>query len=428
MSPNRALRKLTLMLTSAAAAIAALALVNVWLEHRSGRQAAEGDAHFHRGDVLVDQGKLEEAVAEFREAIRINPGLAEAHVYLGTILGHQRKLDEAVAEFREAIRIDPDLAEAHVYLGTILGHQGKVAEAVAVLREAIWLKPDSALAHFNLATTLQTQGKLETATAEFRTAIRLKPNDVEAHYSLGNALQARGKLEESIAEYRAAIRLKPDHAKAHYNVGVALHRQGKLAEAIAEYREVIRTNPDDVAARYTLGSALSDQGEPELAIIAYRDAIRIKPDLAPAHGNLARVLVLPPKRPRRDYDEGLAHASKAVELAPNDGYTVMTLALAEYRLGHWTESQAACEKSLALLNRGDPSSWFLMALADWQKGEKDKARSWFNQAVAWIGEKQNPKNSTLRQLWTEAAVLLGRPGPDAAGAGSPPAPTAEKRR
>ena len=98
----------------------------VWYGNRPGSTRAEDSIHFKRGDILVDQGKMDEAAAEFREAIRIDPELAEAHVYLGTILGHQKKLDEAAAEFREAIRIDPGMAEAHVYLGKILGHQGKL--------------------------------------------------------------------------------------------------------------------------------------------------------------------------------------------------------------------------------------------------------------------------------------------------------------
>ncbi len=414
-SPKRARRKPRLAL---AIAVGALVLLGaVWYGNRPAQHSVERDIHFKRGDILVDQGKMDEAVAEFREAIRINPVLAEAHTYLGTILGHQKKLDEAAAEFREAIRIDPGMAEAHVYLGKILGHQGKLEEAATHLRRAIRLKPDSALGHYQLATTLGAQGKLEKATTEFRTAIRLKPNDVEAHYYLGNTLQARGKLKEAVDEYGEVIRLEPDHSKGHYNLGVALHRQGKLAEAITEYREASRLKPDDVVAPYTLANALSEQGKAALAITAYREAIRIKPDLAPAHSSLARALVLAPVVPRRDYDDGLAHARTAVEMAPKDGQSCLTLGLAEYRLGHWAESLAAGEQSLRLLDRGDPCSWFVMALAEWRRGNQEKARGWFSQAAGWM-KAQNAKNPMARQLWAEAAELLGQPGPPAAGGGS----------
>ena len=216
----------------------------------------------------------------------------------------------------------------------------------------------------------------------YREAIRLKPDDADTHYNLGIALKAQGKLTEAVAEYRTAIRLEPNHANAHCNLGLALADQGKLAEAIAEYRE----------------------------------AIRLKPDHPEALNSLAWALVVSPKRPRQDYDEGLVHARKAVELAPKDGNTSNTLALAEYRAGHWNESIAASERSMALRNGGNANDWLFLAMAHWRKGEKDEARRWFDKAVAWTKEK-DPKNAELRQFWTEAAELLGQPGPDAAGGG-----------
>jgi tetratricopeptide (TPR) repeat protein len=411
-------RKPTLVL--AAAASAAFLVCGVWFVNRPGQHSAERSPHFRRGDVLVDQGKMDEAAAEFREALQVDPELAEAHVYLGTILGHQGKLEEAVGEFREAIRIDPALSEAHAYLGKVLGHQGKLREAATSLRKAVRLNPDSALAHYNLGITEGTQGDLEKATSEFRAVVRLKPNDVEARYNLGNTLQARGKLKDAVAEYREVIRLEPGHAKAHHNLGVALHRQGMLEEAIVEYREAVRTKPDDVAFLYTLAAALSEQGELELAIIAYRDALRLKPDLIPAHSHLARALVMRPGGLRGDYDDGLVHARKALELAPNDSFSYVTLALAEYRLGHWNESRAASGHALTLFERGDPASLFLTAMADWQAGGRESARGQFEQAAAKMRE-QNAKIPLARQLWTEAAELLGQPGPDAARADVPAA-------
>jgi hypothetical protein len=99
--------------------------------------------------------------------------------------------------------------------------------------------------------------------------------------------------------------------------------------------------------------------------------------------------------------------------------------LAEYRVGHWTESLAASESAMALRNGGDAYNWFSVALAHWQEGHKDEARQWFDKAVAWTMQVA-PEETELRQLWTEAAVLLGQPGPGAAGTGSPTAFAVEK--
>ena len=120
---------------------------------------------------------------------------------------------------------------------------------------------------------------------------------------------------------------------------------------------------------------------------------------------------------RRDYESRARSCPQAVELAPEDGQGYVTLSLAEYRVGHWAESLAASEKSLMLFHRGDPSSWFLMALAEWQRGDKEKAVGWFHQAASGMRE-QNIKNPTARLLWAEAAELLGQRGPDGGGTGS----------
>ena len=85
---------------------------------RSGSSPTTPIAHTNLGIALRDQGKLDEAIAEYRKAIRLKPDLAEAHHNLGIALASQGKLDEAIAEYRKAIRLKPDVAEAHINLGT----------------------------------------------------------------------------------------------------------------------------------------------------------------------------------------------------------------------------------------------------------------------------------------------------------------------
>jgi tetratricopeptide (TPR) repeat protein len=269
----------------------------------------------------------------------------------------------------------PADAEGLFVRGGPLLRQGRLAEAIAAFRAAIQIKPDLAVAHTKLGVALHQQGNVDEAITEYRTAIRLDPDAVEAHNNLGNALGAQGKHEAS-AEFRAAIRLNPDDAQAHYNLGVALRYQGNLEEASAEFRSAIRLNPVD----------------------------------AGAHNGLAWALVVSPNRPRRDYEEGLRHARRAVELVPNDGSVANTLALAEYRSSHRSESIAAAERSAALRSGGNAHDWFVLAMAHWQKGDKDEARKWFDKAVAWTREDAS-ENSDWHRFWEESAELPGQPGP-----------------
>ncbi len=72
---------------------------------------------------------------------------------------------------------------------------------------------------------------------------------------------------------------------------------------------------------------------------------------------------------------------------------------------------------MRLSNGGNAFNQFFLAMALWQKGKKDKSRTWFDKAVAWTKEK-DAKNNELVQFWTEAAKLLGSVGPGATAATS----------
>ena len=69
--------------------------------------------HDNLGLALSVQGKLDEAIAEFRTAIRLHPNKAVGHINLGKALHNQGKLDDAIAEYRATIRLQPDRADAH---------------------------------------------------------------------------------------------------------------------------------------------------------------------------------------------------------------------------------------------------------------------------------------------------------------------------
>jgi hypothetical protein len=59
-----------------------------------------------------------------------------------------------------------------------------------------------------------------------------------------------------------------------------------------------------------------------------------------------------------------------------------------------------------LHNGGDNSVWFILAMADWQLGEKAQARTGYNKAVAWM-EKNEPQDAELCRFRAEAAGVLG---------------------
>ncbi len=200
-------------------------------------------AHNELGDILMEQGRVEEAIPHFVESLRIKPGFALAQINLGLALMRQGKFDEAARSFGEAVRITPGFAEAHDEWGQALARQGKFDEAIGQYTEAVRLKPDFALAQANLGTALMQQGRFDEAARSLEEALRLKPEFPEAHHRLGNVLARQGRANEAIGQYTEALRLKPDFAEAHNDLGVTLGQQGRLEEAAQHFGEALRLKP-----------------------------------------------------------------------------------------------------------------------------------------------------------------------------------------
>ncbi len=251
-----------------------------------GQAASAADRDFASGIDYHNAGRIDEAIASYREALRIRPDFAEAHDNLGKALKERGRLDDAIASYREALRIQPDHAGAHYRMGNALYEQGRLDAAAASYREALRIEPGFAEGHNNLGNALKERGLLDDAIASYREALAVKPEYAVAHNNLGNALKERGRLDEAMASYREAIGIKPDFAAAHNNLGNALLERGRLDEAMASYREALGIEPDFAEAHGNLGNALREQGRPDDAIASYREALRIKPDYAVAHSNL----------------------------------------------------------------------------------------------------------------------------------------------
>jgi len=102
----------------------------------------------------------EEALASYRHALALDPGLAEAHHNLGTVLLETGHLDEALDSFRRATAANPAYADAHENAGDALMQLGRVDEAVVSYERALHIRPDRVVACHSLANALPIWGGL----------------------------------------------------------------------------------------------------------------------------------------------------------------------------------------------------------------------------------------------------------------------------
>ncbi len=174
---------------------------------------------------------------------------AAAHDGLGLVLASYGRVDEAIAQYRKALEIEPGYAVAHTNLGLALARRGQVDAAIAQYQEAVRLKPGLADARNNLGAALAGRGELNAAIAQYGKALEINPDYPEAHNNLAAALAARGQIDAAITHYRKALEIKPGYASAHYNLGVVLAGHGRPAEALDHFQKALAlaTAKNDVA-------------------------------------------------------------------------------------------------------------------------------------------------------------------------------------
>jgi Flp pilus assembly protein TadD len=188
----------------------------------------------------------------WRDTIAKNPAAWLAHYNLGIVLAQQGKFDEAVASYEQALRYKPDDVETLDNLGAALNAQGRLAEAVARWRQAVRYRPTDAAAHNNLGIAYARQGDLDRARREFKLALMIEPNDFESRANLGSVYLSLGRYAEAAAQFQAALRINPNVMSLRLSLGVALTQLGWKDEAMAELRAVLQVEPSNSVARAAL--------------------------------------------------------------------------------------------------------------------------------------------------------------------------------
>ena len=145
----------------------------------------------------------------FGHMVEVDPGNHLGHGVLGNVALHERRYDEAIREYREALRLEPAYALWSSNLGRAYLLTGRPDEARRAFETALSLSPDLAAAHHQLGFLLVTRGELDLAILHFEAALRSEPDDPEVHFNLGLALRQKGRAAEAVEQFRRALEIAP---------------------------------------------------------------------------------------------------------------------------------------------------------------------------------------------------------------------------
>jgi len=242
--------------------------------------------HCNLGAYFAGQGRVDDAIPQYNEALRIKPDDADTHYNLANVLTRQAKYPEAVAHYREAVKSAPDYVMARNNLALCLIQAGDRQAAIEQFREILRLKPGFEPARRNLSMLMAAQETMKRTTAGGSDPERAEGGSLNEHMRLGQEAVKRGDLDNAIVHFRRAVRIAPDDPGGHIALGLALAYRGEIDEAIRHFRLALKRDPENAEVQNSLGVALMQKGQLDEAQTHLQKAIRIDPRFAKAHNSL----------------------------------------------------------------------------------------------------------------------------------------------
>ena len=228
--------------------------------------------------------EMAEDIVGFEMILEAEPDQVTVHDDVARLYLLFGRVEEALAHFRESARLEPESPAAQYNVGTTLLQMGELDEAVALFERALQLDPEYAPVHNNLGAALRSQGKLEEATRRFRQALRTRPEDGDALYNLASTLTLRGEFTEAIRLYRQVLALLPDSPEPFAELAwiLATHpeptpRDVQQAVSLAEHAAQLTGNRD-ARVLNTLGAAYAAANRFDEAAAVARAALAVLGD------------------------------------------------------------------------------------------------------------------------------------------------------
>jgi serine/threonine protein kinase/tetratricopeptide (TPR) repeat protein len=395
------------------------------------------------GILFGDEGKLAQSEITLQEVLALyrrllnneHPLVASTLITLAWAENALDKLDETEVLLREALAMQqkllevdhPDIGKTQALLGELLRRRGKLAESEQFLEAAAAIQrkrsgsgdPATLNLQRSLGLTLEAAGRLAEAEAIHRGVLLEWRNragsdsppalaEVESLVAIFIAEQkfdaARQFLDEVLSP---AARARPDHANILALRADLAARQGHWAEALADARIVLTNQPADPERYHTLVALAAINQDRETYVRVCRQFVAAFPQPANPHSAdlIAKDCLLLPDW-GADLDRAARLADRAVTTGKSQvgiGYFQVCKALAEYRLGHFTNALAWAKQSVESDQKyAQAQGWAVLAMSQAQLGDKLGA----GMALA-RGEELAPSTFPVREAERNNGVWIG---------------------
>ncbi len=226
------------------------------------------------GTLLAQEKKYEDAIAAFKRVNVFYSRADWAGYNLASCLEKLGRRDEAVAELKRVLALNPDYGTGWLALGQLYEQTGRTNDAEQCYNTALTNRVNQVDDLARLARFCASRRWLGLAVTNYAAAIELNPSDPGLRMEAGRVLVVLGRHDEAAQQYQAATELVPEQPQPHMQLGFELGRLGRLAQAEKEFRQVLRLDPNSIDARVALGVALYDQEKFDEAHEQFEDVLQ----------------------------------------------------------------------------------------------------------------------------------------------------------
>jgi choline-sulfatase len=209
-------------------------------------------AVFQDGLREFNRSQTDRAIADLSRAVKENPKLVDAWDYLGRSFQRQHRFDEALAAYKEAMKLSGGLPEVALATAILLVQVGRPEEALLVLHHQIEKSPEDHRLAFLEVRVLLSLGRVAEARPRAEAMLRQLPANADAVYQMGSVEMAERDLPAAERDLRRALAISPVHPAALSDLAVLLAAEGRMAEAQALLEKLVALRPDDREAAANL--------------------------------------------------------------------------------------------------------------------------------------------------------------------------------
>jgi tetratricopeptide (TPR) repeat protein len=272
------------------------------LDSAEARAPDAAEVPFLRAQVLTEVIRFDEAEAEYRRALKLNPDMRGVWHNLGNNFNRQGKYRNAIACFERELERN-QTAMTWRGIGRAYRSLGVSDSAMFAFEKALALDSTYAPAMVDMAQVLDGAAEYERALELVERAMRFGHEGPEIQYLIGSLLVKNARFEDALPHLFKALEAWPWHNPTVYNIGQALARSGRQEEAqqylekaeslrateatIAEMEQSVLISPGDAYVRAGLASLLRQVGRYDEAVFHYQVAIHLDPENLEFQNNVA---------------------------------------------------------------------------------------------------------------------------------------------